>query len=55
MNILDGSWMSFDKTNIFHEALDHSMVRHRDDGMGSLDRSTNGILDPIFFSQTKTD
>ena len=55
MNILDGSWMSFDKNNLFHDVIDQSQVRPRDDGMGSLDRSTNGHLDGIFFTQVKNE
>jgi hypothetical protein len=44
MNLLDGSWISFDKSNIFHDVLDHSQVRDKGDGMNSLDRSSNGLL-----------
>jgi hypothetical protein len=54
MNLLDGSWISFDKSNIFHDALDHSQVRDKADGINSFDRSYNALLEPIFYSQTKT-
>ena len=47
--------MSYDKNNLFHEAMDNDhLIRSGLDGMASLDRSANGQLDGVFFSNNKT-
>lgn len=55
MNILDGSWISFEKNILFHDVMDQSHIKPLENPMGSLDRSMNGLLDPMFYSNHKND